>query len=52
MLVKFSNDCFSIYTTDNPSVRIKTNEESFDEIISLFFDTTQEKKKTRKIRFE
>jgi hypothetical protein len=54
MLVTYSKNYFSIYNKDNASVRIKTTEKNFDEILTLFLDVdqTKEKKRPRKIRFE
>lgn len=54
MQVTYSDNWFAIYTKEGLSVRIKTNETTFDEIISLFLSTSQTegKKKSNRIRFE
>ena len=53
MQVTYSDNYFSIYTKESLSVRIKTNETTFDDILSLFLPTSQTegKKKSNKIRF-
>lgn len=53
MLVTFNRNGFNLVTTETSSVRIKTPEENFDEILSLFLDLSdKEKKKIRRVRFE
>jgi hypothetical protein len=53
MTVTFSNDSFSIQNVEGSKIAsIRTNESTFDGILSLFLNTSQEKKKPRKIRFE
>ena len=53
MQVTYSDNYFSIYTKEALSARIKTNDNNFDEILSLFLTTsqTEDKKKSNKIRF-
>lgn len=38
MLVTFNRNGFNLVTTETSSVRIKTSEENFDDILSLFLD--------------
>lgn len=53
MLVTVKNDVFNLYFSETPSVRIKTTEENFDSVLSLFLDLSdKEKKRIKRIRFE
>lgn len=53
MLVTFNRNGFNLFTSENSSVTIKTSEQNFNDILSLFLDLSdKEKKKIRRVRFE
>lgn len=53
MLVTFNNTGFNLFISEKSSVTIKTSEQNFDDILSLFLDLSdKEKKKVRRVRFE
>lgn len=53
MIVTFNKDGFNLVTPNNTPVRIKTTQDSFDDILSLFMDLSgKENTKPRRVRFE